>query len=79
MEELHIYDGTNRIHVFPEFSRAGIHLSMDADNTFAIPGRPEIFWAVGISMRWDHRGLSAGLPPNQVFIAAAGADFEIAD
>ena len=79
MEELHIYDATNRIYVFPEFSRAGIHLSLDNDNTFPIPGRPEIFWGLGISMRWDHKGFSSDVPPNEIFISSIGADFEIAD
>ena len=61
----------------------GVHVIQDDINTVDFGDNTlEISYAVGISMHW-HWGDSLPPPPSpqprQVFIAAVGADFEIAD
>jgi hypothetical protein len=81
MDELHIFDASNRIKVikFVENSPRGEHLMQDDVNTFGFgPDGLEISFALGISMLWSSADPQAP-SPRQVFIGAVGADFEIAD
>jgi hypothetical protein len=78
--DLHLFDATKRIHtVSPQLLTGGIHLTQDQINTFTlpIPGL-RLSFALGISMQWRH-GTGGDTAPQRLFIAALGADFEIAD
>jgi len=80
--DLHLFDGKKRIHtVSPQVPLAGIHLTQDQTNTFVLPPPGLLIsFALGISMQWGHGSpLHGDAPAQQVFIAALGADFEIAD
>jgi hypothetical protein len=65
---LHVYDGENRIGVWD-----GLDLTSTPSNTWdwTIPGEPEIFWGMGISLaiRFENSGSSLG-------VVGAGIDFE---
>jgi len=78
LKEIHLFDSNNRIHE-KQTSQGGSLLVQGDFNTFALPSPREISFALGISMRWTHEIAGASAQPQQVFIAAVGADFEIAD
>jgi hypothetical protein len=79
LRELHLYDGSTLKHAFTNVASGGNLLIQNDFNTHKLPSPLEISFALGVSMRWDHMPATGTPQSQQAFIAAVGADFEIAD
>jgi hypothetical protein len=68
---MHVYDGENRIGAWSEIDLTSPSPTVPQTWDWSIPGKPEIFWGMGISLaiKFENSGSSLG-------VIGAGIDFE---
>lgn len=77
IRNVHVYDGSAKIHEFNSLFLKGEHrLTLDAQNTFNLPVQHTVLWGIGISFFFiADIGFDSAIPPSRLILGAAGGDF----
>lgn len=81
IENVHIYDGHEKVQEFNDLSLEGGFLAKSSRNTFELKKRHQVKRGISLSFFFKARiltgtGGGGAVPPGKLLVAAAGAEFE---
>jgi hypothetical protein len=79
IRNVHVYDGSSKVHDFNDLFLEGEHrLTLDSQNTFQLPTPYTVVWGIGISFFVvSSIGFDTRIPDARLIIEAAGGDYAI--
>src|SRR5262249_20066936 len=77
IRDVHVYDGSGKVHEFGGLMSEGEHrTALDVLTTFNLPTPLTVAWGIGISFRYIAAiGFDSPIPPSRLIVASAGGDY----
>jgi|SRR6476661_1166229 hypothetical protein len=77
IRNVHVYDGSAKVHEFNDLLLAGEHrINLDNENRFDLPEPHVVAFGIGISFFYQADiGFDSAIPPPRLIVATAGGDY----